>query len=335
MANENKVVLKSTSKKTVEHFISHLQYLEKDNASVIYKPNAKASSEVCNMHLKNLGAKKGKRGRPPIIGKDLIFSIPKDLKEITDNMSDKELKSLFDVFMDTVFKGIKNQHPNADIKFLRKNMMVAYHRDSDDRHFHCTLPAFTKTTDIANMFNKTPKTIQIDYSKRIISANARKKMYYKFENMRGIKNIKEITTEEFIRLGLIEKKKNLTKSQNWAKRKKQIKLDEIEFNKQLESENKRLNALEDKIKSDRRHLTDEQIEWKRLSEQYISGLDLAKIRQKDVIEALKKKIGTFNSQIANNNTDRAKKTLDTIEAIVNKSEKETNLKINSTTKPII
>jgi len=276
MANENKVVLKNTSKKTEEHFISHLQYLQKEDASVLYLPNAKDSVEVCNIQRKRLGDKKGKKGRPPIIAKDIIFSIPNDLKELTDKMSNKELKSLFDIFMDTVLQGIKKQHPNANIKFLKKNMLVAYHRDSDDRHFHCTIPAFTKTT---NLFND--KIIAIDYSKRIISANARKKMFYKFESMRGIKNIEEMTTEQFIAKGIEERKKNGSKSNSWRKRKKAI----VESTEELQIlKDRRIEAIAS-LNKERGHLG-------------------------ALYDKTKKLLETAEKQIANGNSQRATKTLD-------------------------
>ena len=187
----NEVVFKTTKIKSYEHYITHSEYLKKDNAIILQNVSEKQMLEVINLDIKRQNENfKGKRGRPPQVAKGLVFSIPKDMEKYILKMNEKELRKLIDAFLDTLYQDIKKMYPKANMSFLKKNTQIVLHKDSGHLHFHCLLPQFTKHTSLFN-----DKLISINYGKRTVSMNARRRM---FNALNALKNIdEEMTLEEF------------------------------------------------------------------------------------------------------------------------------------------
>jgi hypothetical protein len=238
----NEVVLKKNRIQTETHYIEHSDYLSKDNSTMIYQSSEVNSLEIINIQRQRIAERKGRRGRPPAIAHDLIFSIPKDIEELIKDYSDKELKNLFDIFLDTLLRDISKSYPKADIKFLRKNLQVYFHRDSDHLHFHCQIPAFTKDK---GLFNN--KIIPLDFGNRNISGNMRRIMFSTFKRLQGLK-VEEMTIEDFRKKSWEAKAMNEKKSKSWKQRKANIKLSEAEIAERqkdidkLKARNDALNA---------------------------------------------------------------------------------------------
>jgi len=241
---ENEVVLKKNRIQTETHYIEHSDYLKKENSTMIYQPLEENTLEIINIQRQRIAERKGKRGRPPAIAHDLIFSIPKDIEELIKDYSDKELKNLFDIFLDTLLRDISKSFPKANIKYLRKNIQVYFHRDSDHSHFHCQIPAFTKDK---GMFNS--KIIPLDFGNRNISGNMRRIMFSTFKRLQGLK-VEEMTVEEFRRKSWEAKATNDKKSASWKKRKANLKLSEaeiVERQKEIDKLKVRNDALNDEL----------------------------------------------------------------------------------------
>jgi len=300
--NKNHIVFKSNSMKSENHYITHTEYIKKDDAIIFYEATEKDRLEVINLQRKRLGEKMGKKGRPPQIAKDLIFSIPPELENDIKDFKESDFKRLIDTFIDTVLKDISKYHKKADISFLRKKMTVVCHRDSDHSHFHCNIPAFTKHKGLLSK-----ELIAIDYGQLKISANARKKMFNEFQKIKGEK-VEEMTIEEFQEAS---KSKRANKSKSWAKRKRAIQDEEVKQTQRA----KRLESQSDELKKE---IEQTREQAKQLKEEYQRALNDLNTTVRAKVEKL---LLTAEKQLENGNTQRANKTIEKVKATMLKNQR--------------
>jgi len=216
---ENEIIFKNNRIKNEEHYIAHLKYIEKDDAMVFQKPNDEMSLEVINLHRSRLRASAGKRGRPPVIARDLIFSMPHELNKA--DIDKKSYSALIQTYLSTVFTDIQKKYPDADLNWLMKNCKIVLHEDSDHTHYHVNLPTFTKEIG-------SDKLITIDFSHRDISANARRKMYSFCNQIIG-NSVPDLTLDEFKDKSKKAAMKNKKAGDSWKKKKAKLNKADVKY----------------------------------------------------------------------------------------------------------
>ena len=292
----NEVVIKQKIIRTEEHYLTHTGYIDKEDAVVFKKATEKQMLEVVNLHRKRVGGSMGRKGRPPSMARDIIISIPKEVEELVLKLPYDDQKALVLEYVETILRDIKKQHKKADIDFLRRSLQIAMHRDSDHLHFHCQLPVFTKHN---GLFNN--KLITIDYGKRVVMSNARRKMFTTLKKLQG-ENIEPMTLAEFQALSNKAKAKTKATNKSWRNKQEQLKKREAELSDKgikLENEQARLKAERLMIQEQAKKL--------------------------DLLDAkVEKLLSTAEAQISNGNTQRATKTLERASKAISDTKKATS-----------
>lgn len=228
-------VVKSKPINGWRHLATYNEYVKKDGALIIQALTTEQLVKVNRAYQKKESDKhiKGKGGRPGLIAKNFIFSLPPELETIIDRNNEKEMREMIDFVMKGFYEGVLKQHPKIDVKWLKNNTTIVLHRDTEHTHFHAVLPCIVPNTSILNY-----DFLRVDYGKRNISIKARRTLY-NYCKSRLLS--KPITEADFIEASKKEAKNDNSKT--WKARKADLKQSIKEAIQATEEANKRADRL--------------------------------------------------------------------------------------------
>jgi len=290
--NANDMVIKIKKIKNLNHYLQYSEYIKKDSSDTIKNISDKEMYEVYKEHIERIKSKNTKSGRPPQMAHSMIFSIPSLVSEKVKNMSIEEKKELINIFLDSIYKDLQGMYKNIDIDFIKNNTQIEFHNDTDNPHYHILMPKFSffKRNLMEKMTNK--KEYQaIDYGKRFISSNARKRMINTFKRMNSEIILTNQQFNEEIKNARSEKiKKRNEDIKNGIDLKKDRKFEIIK--QELQKEIKKLERIV------------EDLEDRQKNGEYLTP------NNKNRLDSARKVSNRAQKQLNNNNTNRAKKTIE-------------------------
>lgn len=196
----------------MSHLGTYNQYVQKKDALVIQTLTHKQLADIANRH-KQHELKKTKGGKPSFIARNFIISLPPKMESEIDRNNDEQMREMISFISKGFLESIKNSHKDISIKWLEKNMTIAFHRDTKHSHFHIVAPVLVQTDSLLNS-----KFIPVDYAKRSVSYKTRRTIYnWCKKHLLSV----EVSEEHFIELAKQEKSKG-KKSASWKQRKEKL-----------------------------------------------------------------------------------------------------------------
>lgn len=282
----NKVVFRTLKIANDNHYLTHSDYLKKDDSIIIQEISNKEKTKIINEGRKRARDRAGKRGRPPKDFISMIISIPDELAGVVKRMSKSDVKKLSDEFMDTMIRDLTRKFPDADIKQLKDRMEIVLHKDTKNPHFHILTPHFANSKSI---FNKGP-LVQIDFTKRDVSSNMRRKMFNKFKAMKFRKDLPDLDEREFTRISKEKSQKITNKKGN-------------KLNKETNRVNRSYSKQLAELIEIRDEISKQFTEWQKTAD------EKAKLKAQKQLERL-------NNQIHNKNDKRGLKTAQNLQMVM-------------------
>ena len=241
------VFFQSERIKGMTHLGTYNQYVQKEDALVIQTLSTKQLTDIANRHRQH-ELKKKKGGKPSFIARNFIISLPPLMEREIDRDDDKQMRAMVEYIIDGFLQGVKKSHSKVDIKWLRKNMTIALHRDTKHTHFHIVAPSLVQTDTILRK-----EFVLVDYAKRSISYKTRRTIYNWCK--RHLLS-QEVTEEQFIELAKKEKA-NGKKLASWKKRKEAL----VQSLAKTEQARKRVNKIASEAIKSAQRLADENEKW--------------------------------------------------------------------------
>ncbi len=241
------VFFQSERIKGMTHLGTYNQYVQKEDALVIQTLSTKQLTDIANRHRQH-ELKKKKGGKPSLVARCFICSLPPLMEREIDRDDDKQMRAMVEYIIDGFLQGIKKSNSKVDIKWLRKNMTIALHRDTKHTHFHIVAPSLVQTDTILRK-----EFVLVDYAKRSISYKTRRTIYNWCK--RHLLS-QEVTEEQFIELAKKEKA-NGKKLASWKKRKEAL----VQSLAKTEQARKRVNKIASEAIKSAQRLADENEKW--------------------------------------------------------------------------
>jgi hypothetical protein len=186
--------------KDFKHFVSYSEYVKKYDGQTIQTVNNSTLldfQKVYNEQIKKqIDGKAG--GQMADMGKSLIMSIPPQMEKHFDRSDKKQMEEFVEYVVNEFLEGVKAHNKDADIQWLKDNMAINLHFDTEHTHFHCVVPSFIKS----NAFFGAD-WIKVDYQKRAISYKTRRGIY---NYCQRLLKAPELTLEELIEIQKKEKR---------------------------------------------------------------------------------------------------------------------------------
>ena len=241
------VFFQSERIKGTTHLGTYNQYVQKEDALVIQTLTTKKLTDIANRHRQHeLNKKKG--GKPSFIARNFIISLPPLMEREIDRNNEKQMREMVSFIIEGFLQSVKKSNSKANIQWLRKNMTVSLHRDTEHTHFHIVTPTLVPTDSLLNN-----KFTLVDYATRAISYKTRRTIYNWCK-----KHLlsQELSEEHFIELAKKEKA-NGKKLASWKQRKEAL----VQSLAKTEQARKRVNKIASQAIKVAQKLADDNEKW--------------------------------------------------------------------------
>ena len=241
------VFFQSERIKGITHLGTYNMYVQKEDALIIQTLTTKQLTDIANRHRQH-ELKKTKGGKPSYVARNFIISLPPLMEREIDRHNEKQMREMVSFITSGFLDSVKKSNPNANINWLKKNMTVSLHRDTEHTHFHIVAPTLVPTDSLLNN-----KFILVDYATRAISYKTRRTIYNWCK-----KHLlsQEVSEEHFIELAKNEKA-NGKKLASWKQRKEAL----VQSLAKTEQARKRVNKIASQAIKVAQKLADDNEKW--------------------------------------------------------------------------
>jgi hypothetical protein len=288
--NQNDAIVKTQNIKNEDHFLSLLNYVNKEDDSE--KITTIREDDILLLlnrqrqkRHEQIQSKKG--GRRPNFGKMFIVSFPPEYTPKIDKLTIQEKKELAKSYIKVLVKQVKKTYPDLDVQDLVNSINIDLHNDTGKRHFHVLMPNICKL--------KNGEIKRIDLGKKGYTVTL------KTQHFKNMSDISPQICETLTREELNEKRKiAAAKNEKYANSYKTL-LNKLEKS-EVEEHIKWIKRLDKKLAQFSKALHGPKLKKLPIEEQYIFldrfykdiDKDIEKTKQEEVKKIYKEELKRIN-----------------------------------------